>query len=444
MTADMGARNIRDELAAMEVMAVNPVHRLVTPRLWAASMVGMLLVSLVIVAGVGGGFVFNVMLQGVSPGAYFQGAASLLRIADLYVVAASRPSSSASSPRSIACHRGMNCSRSPVGVGLAVKQARGAVVPGVFAVNYVITTLYTILSPQHALLMVASVAPLRPVASPAPRSASPTGSPAASPSSARFGAVLRPVLWHAVVDVVLRLRYRRTVVMHMSDIVAGAGAFVIGGGMVFVVAAMALAVGATVGVQAFAGLSQIGAESFVGLIGSYANVREITPLIAAVALSAQVGSAFTAEIGAMRISDEIDALEVMSIPSLTYLVCTRLVAMIVALIPLYLVAMFTSFAGTKLVNTELFGMSPGLYDYYFNLYLPPIDIVYSLIKVIVFATELSPHPRLLRLLRHRRAGRAWAGPSAWPSARASSSSSSPTCCSSYLFWGGEPTVSLTG
>ena len=85
MTADMGARNIRDELAAMEVMAVNPAHRLVTPRLWAATTVGMLLVSLVIVAGVGGGFLFNVVLQGVSPGAYFQGADQLLRLSDLAV-----------------------------------------------------------------------------------------------------------------------------------------------------------------------------------------------------------------------------------------------------------------------------------------------------------------------------------------------------------------------
>ena len=161
--------------------------------------------------------------------------------------------------------------------------------------------------------------------------------------------------------------------------------------------------------QAFTGLSQIGAECFVGLAGSYANTREITPLIAAVALSAQVGSAFTAEIGAMRISDEIDALEVMSIPSLTYLVCTRLVAMVVALIPLYLVALFTSFFGTRLVTTDVFGMSPGLYDYYFHLYLPPIDILYSLIKVIVFAVEVEPHPLLLRLLRQRRAGRRRAG-----------------------------------
>src|SRR3546814_12288188 len=63
MTADIGARKIRDELAAMEVMSVNPVHRLVTPRLWAASTVGLFLVSLVSVAGIGGGYFFNVVIQ---------------------------------------------------------------------------------------------------------------------------------------------------------------------------------------------------------------------------------------------------------------------------------------------------------------------------------------------------------------------------------------------
>lgn len=147
MTSDMGARNIRDELAAMEVMAVNPVHRLVTPRLYAASLVGLLLVSLVVVAGVGGGFVFNVVLQGVSPGAYFQGASSLLRIQDLYV-SLMKAALFGFISAVIACHRGMNCSRSPVGVGLAVKQAVVLSFLAVFTVNYVITTLYTILYPQ--------------------------------------------------------------------------------------------------------------------------------------------------------------------------------------------------------------------------------------------------------------------------------------------------------
>ncbi len=120
-------------------------------------------------------------------------------------------------------------------------------------------------------------------------------------------------IYHAVFDIVFRLRFRKEVVRHISDIAIGAGAYVVGGGMVFVVAAMALFVGGTVGVQAFNGLQSIGAEGFTGLVGAYANTREITPVIAGVALAAQVGSSFTAEIGAMRISDEIDALDVMSV-----------------------------------------------------------------------------------------------------------------------------------
>ena len=139
MASDMGARNIRDELAAMEVMAVNPIGRLVTPRLWAASLVGALLVSLVIVAGVGGGFFFNVVLQGVSPGAYFQGATSLLQIWDLVV---------SLGKAAIACHRGMECDRSPSGVGIAVKQAVVVTFLVVFALNYLITSLYVVFVPQ--------------------------------------------------------------------------------------------------------------------------------------------------------------------------------------------------------------------------------------------------------------------------------------------------------
>jgi phospholipid/cholesterol/gamma-HCH transport system permease protein len=251
------------------------------------------------------------------------------------------------------------------------------------------------------------------------------------------------VIWHALADIVLRMRYRTTVLRHTSDVVAGAGAVVIGGGMVFVVGAMALAVGATVGVQAVAGLSQLGAESYIGIVGALANTREITPLIAGVALSAQVGASFTAEIGAMRISDEIDALEVMSVPSLVYLVSTRIVALVLALVPLYLVALFTSFFGTRFVTTELFGASPGLYDYYFRLYLPPIDILYSVLKVAVFAIQVG--------LIHgyfgytATGGPAGVGRGVGVAIRLTIISLiSTNLLLSYVFWGSTTTVSLTG
>lgn len=148
IAADMGSRNIRDELAAMEVMAVSPVSRLVTPRLWAASTVGVLLVSMVIVGGVGGGFFFNVIVQGVSPGAFFNGATALVRLSDL-VVALAKAGIFGLIAAAVACQRGMTCDRSPVGVGLAVKQAVVITLLAVFTVNYVITSLYVILVPQR-------------------------------------------------------------------------------------------------------------------------------------------------------------------------------------------------------------------------------------------------------------------------------------------------------
>src|SRR5206468_12079722 len=100
----------------------------------------------------------------------------------------------------------------------------------------------------------------------------------------------------------------------MSDITIGAGALIVGGGMIFVIFSMSFFVGTEVGLQGFKGLEQIGAQSFTGLVASWANTREVTPLIAGVAFAAQVGAGFTAELGAMRISDEIDALAAMSVP----------------------------------------------------------------------------------------------------------------------------------
>ncbi|MGI8329221.1 ABC transporter permease [Actinomadura scrupuli] len=193
------------------------------------------------------------------------------------------------------------------------------------------------------------------------------------------------VLFYSFRDVIFRLKYGKTVIRHVSDIVVGVGATVVGGGMIFVVFTMAFFVGTEVGLQGYTGLQSIGAQSFMGLVGSFANVREITPVIAATALAAQCGSAFTAELGAMRISEEIDALEVMGISSLVYLVCTRVVAALIALVPLYLIALFASFFATRLISTSFFDLAPGVYDYYFRLYLPTIDLVYSAIKVAVFS-----------------------------------------------------------
>lgn len=251
------------------------------------------------------------------------------------------------------------------------------------------------------------------------------------------------VIYHAIFDIVLKLKFRKEVLRQISDITVGVGAYVVGGGMVFVIAAMSLFVGGTVGIQAFQGLQSIGAESFTGLVGAYVNTREITPVIAGIALASQVGSSFTAEIGAMRIADEIDALDVMAVPSLPFLVSTRLVAIVVALIPLYFVALIVSFFATRLVTTTVLGLSPGIYDYYFRLYLPPIDVFYSTLKVVVFAILIS-------LIHCYYGYYATDGPAGVGRAVGKALRSTivwlvlVNLLLSYIFWGNNNTVSLTG
>jgi phospholipid/cholesterol/gamma-HCH transport system permease protein len=250
------------------------------------------------------------------------------------------------------------------------------------------------------------------------------------------------VLYHVFVDI-LRGKYFRTVLRQVSDIVAGVGAVVVGLGMVFVIFFMSFFTGTTVGLQAVPGLQRLGVQSLAGLIASYANVREITPIIAGVALIFQLGAAFTAEIGAMRISEEIDALEVMGINSLAYLVCTRVIATLVALIPLYLIALFSSFFATRLISVQFFGVSPGIYDYYFHLYLPPVDVFYSVVKVVVFAF-------IIMVIHCYRGFYAAGGPVGVGIATGRAIRESMVTIImvnlllSYIFWGHGGTVSLTG
>ena len=116
-----------------------------------------------------------------------------------------------------------------------------------------------------------------------------------------------------------------------------------------------------------------------------AFTREIAPLVAGIGLAATVGCGFTAQLGAMRISEEVDALEVMAIPSLPFLVTTRMIAGLVAIVPLYVVGLLSSYFATRLTVTQFFGQSTGTYDHYFNQFLPPGDVLWSFGKVLVFA-----------------------------------------------------------
>ena len=239
------------------------------------------------------------------------------------------------------------------------------------------------------------------------------------------------------------LKYRGVIANTVSDITIGVGALVVGAGTFFVIFAMAFFTGTQVGLEGFQGLSQIGAQAFTGLISSWANTREITPLVAGVALAAQVGTSFTAELGAARISDEIDALEVMAVPSLTYMVSTRIWAGLITMIPLYLAALFSSYLATEAIVTKFFSLDSGTYEHYFRLFLPPIDVIYSLIKAVIFA--------ILVVLIHCYYGyNASGGPAGVGVASGRAIRTSivvvviVNLVLSLIFWGGNDTVRIAG
>jgi len=183
--------------------------------------------------------------------------------------------------------------------------------------------------------------------------------------------------------------YRGEVLRLLAEVSLGRGALVLVAGTLGIIVFEVVAVGSVVGLVGYQGLKQVGIEPYVGFLSAYFNTREVAPLVAANALIATVGAGFTAQLGAMRISEEIDAVEVMAIPSIPYLVTTRMIASFIAVIPLYLVGLIGTYAATQAVSIHYYGLTGGTYDHYFTLFLPPVDVLYSFLKVLVFSVLLT-------------------------------------------------------
>ncbi|MFE3229208.1 MlaE family ABC transporter permease [Nocardia sp. NPDC059228] len=180
-------------------------------------------------------------------------------------------------------------------------------------------------------------------------------------------------------------RYRSEVLRLIAEVSLGTGALAVIGGTVVIVGFLTAAAGYEVGQQGASSLGRVGVEAMAGFISAFFNTREAIPVIAGVALTATVGAGFTAQLGAMRVSEEIDALEVMSVPALPYLVTTRILAGVIAVGPLYAIALFMGYASTEFVSVFLSNQSSGTYHHYFNLFLVPGDVLWSLLKVAVMA-----------------------------------------------------------
>src|SRR4051812_28395884 len=161
-------------------------------------------------------------------------------------------------------------------------------------------------------------------------------------------------------------RYPKEILQQLMDIAWGTGALLVGGGTVGVMVLLSLAAGTSLGIEGFNGLELVGLAPLSGFISASANTRELAPLIAALALAAQVGCRFTAQLGSMKIHEEIDALEVMAVDPMRYVVATRVFAAMVAIVPLYLIGLIGSYIASQLSVVVLFGQSPGQYDHYFS------------------------------------------------------------------------------
>jgi phospholipid/cholesterol/gamma-HCH transport system permease protein len=185
-------------------------------------------------------------------------------------------------------------------------------------------------------------------------------------------------------------KHRAHTLAVFTDLAWGNGRSVlVGGGVAPVLAVMGVVAGGMIGLVGHTLLDTLGVGPMAGAMSAFANPRELAPLIAAVGFAAQAGGRITAEIGAMRICEEIDALEAHAIDPMPYVVSSRLLAGILTVIPSYLIAMALGFFTTRFTVTVVHGAASGAYQHYFRMFVSPTDLGYSLIKVVVFVVVVT-------------------------------------------------------
>jgi phospholipid/cholesterol/gamma-HCH transport system permease protein len=143
------------------------------------------------------------------------------------------------------------------------------------------------------------------------------------------------------------VHFRKEIIRLIAEISMGAGTLAMIGGTVVIVGFLTLAAGGTLAVQGYSSLGNIGIEALTGFLAAFINVRISAPVVAGIGLAATFGAGVTAQLGAMRINEEIDALESMAIRPIEYLVSTRIIAGMIAITPLYSIAVILSFVAAS-------------------------------------------------------------------------------------------------
>ncbi|MFI7671358.1 MlaE family ABC transporter permease [Nocardia sp. NPDC049526] len=179
--------------------------------------------------------------------------------------------------------------------------------------------------------------------------------------------------------------YRTETIRLIAEISMGTGALAVIGGTVVIVGFLTLFTGGTIAVQGYSSLGNIGVEALTGFFAAFINVRIAAPVISGIGLAATIGAGSTAQLGAMRVAEEIDALESMAIRPVPYLVGTRVLAGMIAIVPLYALAVICSFIASRFATVVIYGQSAGVYDHYFSTFLIPSDILWSFAQAIFMA-----------------------------------------------------------
>ncbi|TMD09158.1 MAG: ABC transporter permease [Chloroflexi bacterium] len=153
-----------------------------------------------------------------------------------------------------------------------------------------------------------------------------------------------------------------------------------------IVVCIAYFMGAECGLESWYSLKIIGVQDLGGVFNAFCDLRECIPIYFGFAVGAKVGCGLAAELGTMRISQEIDALQTLGINTIHYLVSTRILACLIVLPLLHVAALTSGFIASYVVQIfQIHQLSQGIYLDYFWRFMNPLDFVYSLVKAMSFA-----------------------------------------------------------
>ncbi len=165
--------------------------------------------------------------------------------------------------------------------------------------------------------------------------------------------------------------------------------YIIGAQSFFLIALIGIFTGMVLGLQGYYTLIKFGSEGLLGAAVALSLIRELGPALTAIMITGRAGSAMAAEIGVMRISDQIDALEVMDINPFAYLVSPRLTASLIAFPLLTSIFDVIGIIGGYLTGVAMLGINAGVYFYRIESSVVWTDVSGGFVKSVVFAVIVA-------------------------------------------------------